>query len=163
MEEMTRLFGLDFQLLHDVVLMALAVFFLFLFMSKMLFEPARKLLNDRKNRIAADIKTAETDKQDAAALKAEYDAKLKEVDKEAEQILSEARKTAQKNAARIESDAKEEAARIIKRANEEAELSKKRKTGNGHSCIHDGGKSCCSKYRCDRAGYAGRRNIERNG
>ena len=47
MEEMTRLFGLDFQLLHDVVLMALAVFFLFLFMSKMLFEPARKLLNDR--------------------------------------------------------------------------------------------------------------------
>ena len=111
MEEMTRLFGLDFQLLHDVVLMALAVFFLFLFMSKMLFEPARKLLNDRKNRIA---------------LKAEYDAKLKEVDKEAEQILSEARKTAQKNAARIESDAKEEAARIIKRANEEAELSKKR-------------------------------------
>ena len=51
MEEMTRLFGLDFQLLHDVVLMALAVFFLFLFMSKMLFEPARKLLNDRKNRI----------------------------------------------------------------------------------------------------------------
>ena len=65
MEEMTRLFGLDFQLLHDVVLMALAVFFLFLFMSKMLFEPARKLLNDRKNRIAADIKTAETDKQDA--------------------------------------------------------------------------------------------------
>ena len=42
MEEMTRLFGLDFQLLHDVVLMALAVFFLFLFMSKMLFEPARK-------------------------------------------------------------------------------------------------------------------------
>ena len=64
MEEMTRLFGLDFQLLHDVVLMALAVFFLFLFMSKMLFEPARKLLNDRKNRIAADIKTAETDKQD---------------------------------------------------------------------------------------------------
>lgn len=129
MEEMTRLFGLDFQLLHDVVLMALAVFFLFLFMSKMLFEPARKLLNDRKNRIAADIKTAETDKQDAAALKAEYDAKLKEVDKEAEQILSEARKTAQKNAARIESDAKEEAARIIKRANEEAELSKKRAMG----------------------------------
>ena len=64
MEEMTRLFGLDFQLLHDVVLMALAVFFLFLFMSKMLFEPARKLLNDRKNRIAADIKTAETDKQE---------------------------------------------------------------------------------------------------
>ena len=52
MEEMQRLFGLDMQLLHDVVLMALAVFFLFLFMSKMLFNPARKMLEERKKRIA---------------------------------------------------------------------------------------------------------------
>lgn len=36
MEEMTRLFNLDFQLLHDVVLMAIAVFFLFMMMSKLL-------------------------------------------------------------------------------------------------------------------------------
>lgn len=126
MEEMQRLFGLDMQLLHDVILMALAVFFLFMFMSKMLFDPARKLLQDRKNRIAADIQTAETDKEDAAALKSEYEAKLKNIDKEAEQILSEARQKAQKNAARIESEAKEEAARIIQNANEEAKLSKKR-------------------------------------
>lgn len=126
MEEMQRLFGLDMQLLHDVVLMALAVFFLFLFLSKMLFNPARKMLEERKKRIAADIETAETDKKDAAALKAEYEAKLKNIDKEAEQILSEARQKAQKNAARIESEAKEEAARIIRTANDEAELSKKR-------------------------------------
>lgn len=126
MEEMQRLFGLDMQLLHDVVLMALAVFFLFLFMSKMLFNPAHKMLEERKKRIATDIETAETDKKDAAALKAEYEAKLKNIDKEAEQILSEARQKAQKNAARIESEAKEEAARIIRTANDEAELSKKR-------------------------------------
>ncbi len=126
MEEMLRLFGLDFQLLHDVVLMAIAVFFLFMFMSKLLLNPARKLLEDRKNRIATDIETAEKDKTDAAALKADYDAKLRNIDKEAEQILSEARKKAQKNAANIEAEAKEEAARIIQRANEEAELSRKR-------------------------------------
>lgn len=126
MEEMQRLFGLDMQLLHDVVLMALAVFFLFLFLSKMLFNPARKMLEERRKRIATDIETAETDKKDAAALKAEYEARLKNIDKEAEQILSEARQKAQKNAARIESEAKEEAARIIRTANDEAELSKKR-------------------------------------
>jgi F-type H+-transporting ATPase subunit b len=123
---MLRLFNLDFQLLHDVVLMAIAVFVLFLFMSKLLLNPARKLLEDRKNRIAGDIQSAENDKKDAAALKVEYEAKLKDIDKEAEQILSEARQKAQKNAARIESEAKEEAARIIRTANEEAELSKKR-------------------------------------
>jgi F-type H+-transporting ATPase subunit b len=106
--------------------MAIAVFVLFMVMSKLLFNPARKLLQDRQNRIAGDIQAAEADKKDSAALKAEYEAKLKDIDKEAEQILSEARKKAQTNASRIESEAKEEAARIIRNANEEAELSKKR-------------------------------------
>lgn len=126
MEEMTRLFNLDFQLLHDTVLLAIAVFFLFLVMSKMLFNPVRKMLEERRAKIAGDIDAAENDKKDAAALKADYEAKLRDIDKEAEQILSEARQKAQKNAARIEGEAKEEAARIILRANEEAELSKKR-------------------------------------
>ena len=126
MEEMTRLFNLDFQLLHDVVLMAIAVFFLFMMMSKLLFNPVRKMLADRREKIAGELSDAANDKKDAAALKADYEARLKNIDKEAEQILSEARQKAQKNAARIESEAKEEAARIIQRANEEAELSKKR-------------------------------------
>ncbi len=126
MEEMTRLFNLDAQLLHDLILMAIAVFFLFLFMSKLLFNPVRKMLEDRRAKIAGDIEAAEGDKKEAAALKEDYEARLKNIEKEAEQILSEARQKAQKNAARIEGEAREEAARIIARANEEAELSKKR-------------------------------------
>ncbi len=126
MEEMTRLFNLDFQLLHDTVLLALAIFFLFMAMSYLLFNPIRKMLKDRQDKIAADIDNAATDKKDAAALKAEYEAKLKNIDKEAEQILSEARQKALKNEAKIVDDAKTEAASIIQRANEEAELSKKR-------------------------------------
>lgn len=126
MEEMTRLFNLDAQLLHDLVLMVIAIFFLFFFMSKLLFNPVRKMLTDRQAKIAGDIKSAESDKEAAKALKAEYEAKLKDIDKEAEQILGEARRKAQSNAAHIESGAKEEAARIIQNANAEAELSKKR-------------------------------------
>ena len=122
MEEMTRLFNLDFQLLHDTVLLAIAIFFLFLALSYLLFNPVRKMLKDRQEKIATDIDTAIADKKDAAALKA----KLKNIDKEAEQILSEARQKALKNEAKIVDEAKEEAARIIQRANEEAELSKKR-------------------------------------
>ena len=117
MEEMTRLFNLDFQLLHDTVLLAIAIFFLFLALSYLLFNPVRKMLKDRQEKIATDIDTALADKKDAAALKAEYEAKL---------ILSEARQKALKNEAKIVDEAKEEAARIIQRANEEAELSKKR-------------------------------------
>ena len=97
MEEMTRLFNLDFQLLHDTVLLAIAIFFLFLALSYLLFNPVRKMLKDRQEKIATDIDTALADKKDAAALKAEYEAKLKNIDKEAEQILSEARQKALKN------------------------------------------------------------------
>ena len=92
MEEMTRLFNLDFQLLHDVVLMAIAVFFLFMMMSKLLFNPVRKMLADRREKIAGELSDAANDKKDAAALKADYEARLKNIDKEAEQILSEARR-----------------------------------------------------------------------
>ena len=103
----------------------MAVFFLFFGMSYLLFDPARKLLADRQARIDNDITTAKDDRESAAALKAEYEGKLKEIDKEAEAILSEARQKAIKNENKIIDEAKEEAARIIKRAQQEAELEKK--------------------------------------
>lgn len=123
---MDRLFDLDFQLLHDAVLLAVAIFVLFLALSYLLLNPVRKMLQDRQSKIQADINNAKTDKEKAAAMKAEYDEKLKNVDKEAEAILSEARQKALQNEARIVDEAKQEAARIIQRANEEAMLEKNR-------------------------------------
>ena len=122
--EQTFLFNLDAQLLFDTALLAIAVFFLVLAMSYLLFNPARKMLKDRQERISNDIDSAKEDKESAAALKAEYEAKLKEVDKEAEGILAEARQKAMKNQAKMIDEAKEEASRIVKRAQEEAELEK---------------------------------------
>ena len=84
------------------------------------------LLKDRQEGIQKNISDALTDKQNAAQLKETYEGKLKNVDKEAEQILSEARQKALKNEAKIIDEAKAEAARIIQRANEEALLEKKR-------------------------------------
>lgn len=123
---MERLVDLDPQLFHDTILLAIAVFVLFTLMSYLLFEPVRKMLEDRQAKIKNDIDSAAADKKDAAQVKAEYEAKLKNVEKEAEEILIEARQKAQKNGDRIVNDAKEEAARIIQRANEEAVLEKKR-------------------------------------
>ena len=121
----TFLFNLDAQLLFNTVLIAIAVFALFLVMSNLLFNPARKLLKDRQDRINNDINDAKEDKESATALKAEYESKLKDINKEAEVILSEARQKALKNEARIIAEAKEEASRIIKSARTEAELEKK--------------------------------------
>ena len=119
------LFGLDPQLLADTVLLAIAVFILFIILSYVLFNPAKDLLEKRRQKIREDLDTAEKAKKDAAALKTEYDEKLREVNKEAEEILSEARKKAKKNETRIIDEAKEEAARILERANQEIELEKK--------------------------------------
>lgn len=123
---MTRLFDLDFQLLHDTILLAISVFVLFTVMSYNLFNPVRKMLKGRQDKIKNDIDSALLDKEEAEALKVQYEDKLKNIDKEAEVILSEARQKALKNEMRIVDEAKEEAARIIRRANEEAELEKKR-------------------------------------
>lgn len=123
---MTRLFDLDMQLLMDVLQAAISVFVLFLLLSYLLFNPVRKMLKDRQATIKSNIDIAIADKASAAELKELYEGKLKEVDKEAEQILSEAHQKAMKNEAKMIDEAKEEAARIIKRAKEEAELEKKR-------------------------------------
>ncbi len=59
-------------------------------------------------------------------MKAEYEAKLKEVSKEADGILEEARRKAKIREAEIVEEARAEAARIIERAGREIELEKKK-------------------------------------
>ena len=123
---MGRIFELDAQLLFDSAIVAINIFILFTVFSYLLFEPVRNMLDKRRNKIQSDIDTALQDKEDAAALKAQYDDKLRQIDKEAEVILSEARQKALRNEQRIIDEAKEEARRIIKHAQEEALLEQKR-------------------------------------
>lgn len=123
---MERLFDLDLQLLADATLTAISVFVLFLLASYLLFNPARELLKKRQDKIKGDIDSAQKDKEDAAALKEEYDAKMKDISRESEEILSDARKKAKANEAQIIAEAKEEASRIIKNAHNEAELEKQK-------------------------------------
>ena len=121
-----RLFDLDFQLFHDAALMIIAVVALFLIMSYFLFNPAREFLKKRQEKIRTELEDAKNNQEDAKALKAEYESKLKNIDKEAESILADARKRALANENRIIAAAKEDAAAIIERAREEAKLEKQK-------------------------------------
>ena len=123
---MERLFNLDPQLIHDAVLLALAVFVMFTFLSYLLFNPARDFLKKRQDKIKNDLDTAAADKADARKLKEDYNAKIQNINAEAEEILAQARQKALDNEAKIIAEAKEEAARIIERANKEAELEKQK-------------------------------------
>ena len=122
---MERLFNLDAQLLFDACVMALSMIVMFTFLSYLLFKPVRKLLEDRKLRVADEQESAKNDRKEAAVYKEEYEQKLKEIDKEAQAILSEARKKAMKTENEIVAEAKEEAARILSRANAQVELERK--------------------------------------
>lgn len=125
-QSMERLFDLDWQLVADATGMIIAIFFLYLAMSYFLFEPAKKVLQNRQDKIKNELDEAQSSMEQANALKAEYEAKLKDIEKEKEEILSEARKNALKNEAEIIAKAKEEAARIMDRAHNEAMLEKQK-------------------------------------
>ena len=111
-EPMERLFDLDFQLLADSLLMIIAIFVLFLALSYFLFNPARKMLQDRQNKIKNELDDAKSNMEQAAGLK--------------EEILSDARKRALENENEIVAKAREEAARIMERARTEAQLEKQK-------------------------------------
>ena len=118
------IFGLDPQLLVDSAITILAMFFVFLLLSYLLFNPARSLMEKRQEGIREQMETAAREKQDAIQFKAEYDEKIKNVQKETDEILSEARKKALKKESVMLEEAREEAAQIVARANREVELEK---------------------------------------
>ncbi len=123
---MERLFGLDAQLLFEIVLSMIAVFVLFLALSYILFDPVRDMLKKRQEMVQETKDTANREKEDALKLKAEYDEKVKNAEAEVEEILGQARKRALKNEKAILDEAKEEAARLIANANVQIELEKKK-------------------------------------
>lgn len=123
---MERLFDLDPQLLADTVLLMLAMLVMYTLLSYLLFNPARDFLKKRQERIKNDIDTAQADKEQAKLLKEDYDARIKNINKEADEILSQARQKALQNAEDIKAQANEEAARIIARAQAQIELDKKK-------------------------------------
>ena len=120
------LFDLTPQLLHDAVLSMIAVFTLFLVASHFLFNPVREKMRKRQEKIKYELDDEKLNQEEAQRLKAEYEEKLRNVEKEAEEILSAARKKALANETKIIAEAKEEAARIRDRAITEAELEKKK-------------------------------------
>ena len=86
-------------------------------------KPRKRIRSQDK--IKNDLDTAAADKADARKLKEDYNAKIQNINAEAEEILAQARQKALDNEAKIIAEAKEEAARILSRANAQVELERK--------------------------------------
>lgn len=122
-----RIFGLDLQLVFDLLFQAVCVLILFAFLSYLLFNPVKKILNDRKERVLQEIMSAKEEKQRGDQYRREYEEKLSHVEKEADEILNLARKQARKREEDILIEAKNEAEAIIKRADTQIDLEIKSK------------------------------------
>ena len=77
-------------------------------LAKFVYKPVLGIMEERKNKIASDLETAEKAKNDAEAVKAEYAAKLADARQEAQAIIENARKTAQADHDKIMADTKVE-------------------------------------------------------
>ena len=119
-----RIFGLDAQTVFDTGITLIAMLVLFILLSYLLFNPARKMIEKRKAFIKDQLDEAAKAKESALEMKEEYDKKLSAVEEESEELMAQARKAAKARESEIISEADAEAPRIITRAEKEASLEK---------------------------------------
>lgn len=105
--------NLVFQVINFLILVAL--------LYKFLFNPVQKMLEKRKNTIAADLNNAAEKSAAAEALKADYEQKIKEINVEADSIRREARRQGEARAQEIITDARGRYDEILQKAQVESE------------------------------------------
>lgn len=85
-------------------------------LSYFLYQPVKKFMKTRADRIKNQLDTAETNLKSSQDLKADYERKLKEIDKERSEILDKARAQALAKSEQIVAEAKHEAQNLKNRA-----------------------------------------------
>lgn len=122
----TYMITLDKNLLYGIVIQLIILGILFFALRAILYKPIVEFLEKRKERIKNDITDASNKLATAEMLKAEYEIKLKEIEKERTSILEEARNIAKQTEENIINDAKKEAEIIRNRANLDIEREKEK-------------------------------------
>ncbi|MCL2362185.1 MAG: F0F1 ATP synthase subunit B [Defluviitaleaceae bacterium] len=108
-----------------------------LILTKVMYAPVRKFLNDRTERVRSQLDEAREGRAAAGELRSRYDRQLKEIDLERAAILDEARKHANDQRENILASAKDEAKDIKERAGMEVEMERERIREEIHSALID--------------------------
>lgn len=112
--------------LWTAIFTLLNLLLLFLVMSKYLFKPVKKMIDDRQKEIDDQYADAEKSKTEAAELKARYETRLAEANAESDEILKQAHRKATLREEEIIRDAQEKAAQTMRRADAQIAMEKKR-------------------------------------
>ena len=112
----------------NATLIAQILNFLFLVfvLAKFAYKPLLNIMEERKNKIAADLEAADAAKAEAEAVKSEYAAKLADARQEAQAIVEAARKSAQAAHDKIMAETKAEQDQVVADAKEAIELEKQK-------------------------------------
>ena len=113
---------------NQVIAQTICFLILFFILRGLVWKRFLKLLDDRKERIAHDLKEIEDSKSDIVKLKAYYEAHLDKIEQIAKDRIEEAVSEGKRIAEEIRENANREALQIIEKTNEaiKAELSRAR-------------------------------------
>jgi len=107
---------LDFKLILTHILGFLITVWI---LGKFAWKPLLGIMEERRAKIKAEFDRIESEKADVAKVKADYDAKLKDIDNLSRQKLNEAVDEGRKIAAEIKEKGRQESQAIIDRAKDE--------------------------------------------
>ena len=116
-----KILTLNFDMLLEIIVQLVNTFILFFAVTKLLYKPAVKMLNNRQEKIKNDIESAKKSKEDAEELKKEYEEKLSGIKKESDRILDETHKKATDNEMQIIKEAREESDALKKKTQSDIE------------------------------------------
>ncbi|MTI46866.1 F0F1 ATP synthase subunit B [Sporosalibacterium faouarense] len=106
---------------QEVILTWLSFGVLLFIASRFLFKPVTQFLEKRGEAIAKDISEAKDSREDAMALKEEYELKIQEAKKEGQEIIEAAKKRGEELRVKIVEEANDEAKGIVEKARREIE------------------------------------------
>ena len=121
-----RVLGFDVEFLREMGFQWLNVIIMVGILAYLLYKPVKNYMRRRAERVSSQIGAAESANRDAAALKADYEAKLVGIEKERGDVLEAARAKAVERGEEIVKDARGEAEAIRSRARGEIDLEAKR-------------------------------------
>ena len=110
---------------------------LYLFLKKLLFVPVKNMIDSRQKEIDDMYSDAESSKENAEAMKQEYEQKLATATEESEEILKKAIRRAQLREEEILREADGKAKRVLERAEEQIELEKKQAINDVKNQVSD--------------------------
>lgn len=110
--------SVDFNLVNMLVQLT-ATLLLYFILRKFLYFPIKDLLNKRQDYIMKNVEDSEKNNLKSQVALRDYELKLKEAKKEANEIVDQAKKRADDIVNKSVSDAKEESRKIMEKADKE--------------------------------------------